>query len=193
MLELRYTLSLAQVFINVMLSLHVAVLRSSVGARGRHRAASEIFALAGVKLAIGTEGRCVVVFWYNTVHAVLELHCGVNPLPVLNPTKSSLVVNLDKVVQALLARQIAHLFFLKSFSGNGRMFEFLSVAIVQPIVKVLVCVCLLPLFVIGPEIAPVAVLDVHHLEEVLQVHHLGRLLARSSLLYPLLAIIRVSL
>jgi hypothetical protein len=69
------------------------------------------------------------------------------------------------------------------------MLKVLSIAVVEPIEEVLVCLCLLPLLVVCAQITAVAVLLIDHFEKILEVHHLGRLLALGPFLDPLLPVL----
>lgn len=55
------------------------------------------------------------------------------------------------------------------------MFEMPTLALVEPMEEILVCVGPLPLLVVCAQITAVPMFLINHLEEVLQVHHLGGL------------------
>lgn len=185
-LNLRHALGLLQILVDIVLALPLP-LGARVRAERVQRACPplQVLTLSVMhQLAIRTKRWVVGLDWHDAVDAVFVLDGGADPVAVLSPTEPSLFIDRDKVVEPLLARQVAHLLLLEPFARDCRVLEVLAIPIVQPVVEVLVRVFLLPVVVVCAQIAAIAVLLIHHLEEVLQVHHLSRLLTLSSRLAP---------
>ncbi|PYI24154.1 hypothetical protein BO99DRAFT_127138 [Aspergillus violaceofuscus CBS 115571] len=94
-------------------------------------------------------------------------------LVVPSPAEPSRRVDRHKVIHALLAAQVANLLALKLLARTLREVKVLALAVVEPVEEVLLRGRGLPVHVVDAQVAAVAVFQVDHLQEVLEVHHLG--------------------
>ena len=97
---------------------------------------------------------------------VFPFDARVDPDTVFLPAEPTMFVDRGQVVQPLFATQVADFHRVQSFAGTNLQTEFLAFALVQPVEEVLACASSLPFGVVFPQVTPVAMVHVHHLEEV---------------------------